>query len=98
MKAQTDSRKNDLAKIHIAKKDLGLDDETYRTIVRNIGKAESGSAADLTPGGRGRVIQHFKSNGWKVRGNHMYGPAPQKRITPSNEILATEAQLRMIRS
>ena len=45
MNTAEDTRRKDLAKIHIAKKDLVLDDETYRTIVRTIGKAESGSAA-----------------------------------------------------
>ena len=64
---RVDSRKNDLAKIHIAKKDLALDDDTYRTIVRSVGKAESGSAADLSALGRVRLLQHFKSKGWKTR-------------------------------
>lgn len=86
------ARKNDLAKIHIAKKDLGLDDDTYRTIVREIGKSQTGSAADLTPGGRARVLQHFKSKGWKVRGSRK-----QKRVTPGGEILATDAQVARIK-
>lgn len=98
MNEPVDSRRNDLAKIHIAKKDLGLDDDTYRTIVREIGKASTGSAADLTPGGRARVLAHFKSKGWKVRGSRMRNVARQKRITPANDILATDAQIGMIRS
>ena len=42
--------KADLAKIHIAKKELGLSDDVYRDILRSrFGKTKD-SAAKLTPG------------------------------------------------
>lgn len=95
--AAPDARRNDLAKIHIAKKDLALDDDIYRTIVRTIGKAESGSSADLAPPGRARVLQHLKSMGWKPRrAKPENGSA--KRATTTGEILASDNRVRMIRS
>lgn len=67
-------RTNDLAKIHIARKDLCLDENTYRTVIRDIGKGMSGSSADLTATGRARVLAHFKSCGWqsKPRGSNVH--------------------------
>lgn len=63
----SDPRTADLAKIHIARKDLGLDEDTYREIIRDVGKAASGSAADLTPAGRARVLGRFRERGWQPR-------------------------------
>ncbi|MBI3545971.1 MAG: regulatory protein GemA [Gammaproteobacteria bacterium] len=95
MKPAHDNRRNDLAKIHIAKKDLSLDDETYRTIVRSVGGAESGSSADLSPLGRARVLAHFRRVGWN--GRHQ-DKQTKKRITAAGDILASDPQVRMIRS
>lgn len=98
MNPSTDTRKNDLAKIHIAKKDLGLDDDTYREVIRAIGKADSGSSRDLDEAGRARVLKHFKSKGWKVRRSRMDNDVRRKRATPHGEELASDNQVRMIRS
>lgn len=57
------NRKSDLAKIHIAKKDLGIDDITYRSILYAIAKVNS--AKDLTDAQASQVIAHFKRCGWK---------------------------------
>lgn len=52
-----------LAAIHVAKKQLGLDDETYRaTLVRLTGKA---SAADMSEAERSQVVAEFRSKGFK---------------------------------
>lgn len=47
-------RSKDLARIHLAKKELGLDDETYRSLL----KATTGkdSAAAMGPGQRWKVL------------------------------------------
>ena len=60
-------RKDDLAKIHIAKKDLDMDDDTYRAMIRDIGNVKSGSSADLDQEGRVRVLRYFRSKGWEAR-------------------------------
>jgi phage gp16-like protein len=55
----------ELAKIHIGKKDLGLDDDTYRDILREAGRVES--SADLDYRGRMAVLERFKELGWRPK-------------------------------
>ncbi|MBB4302327.1 phage gp16-like protein [Rhodobium orientis] len=51
-----------LAQIHIAKKDLGLEDDDYRAVLERVtGKT---SSAVMTPGERGRVLDEFRRLGW----------------------------------
>ena len=59
------SRKRDLALIHIAKKQLGINDVFYRKIIRDAGQADSGSAGDLDGPGRKAVIDRFKKMGFR---------------------------------
>ena len=60
-----------LAKIHIAKKELKLDEETYREIIKNIGGVTS--SADLTMLGRAKVIKHMVDHGWEDKGAVKHG-------------------------
>lgn len=52
-----------LAKVHIARKELGLDEDTYRDVL----EAATGkrSAAALDDRDLVKVIEHFKARGWK---------------------------------
>lgn len=52
----------DLAKIHIAKKDLGLDDATYRALLARV--AGVSSARDLDATGRAAVLRELRRGGW----------------------------------
>jgi phage gp16-like protein len=61
--AGTAERNADLARIHIAKKQLGLDDDTYRDMLFSIGRVRS--AGDLDFAGRRRVLEHLASRGFK---------------------------------
>lgn len=54
-----------LAKIHIAKKDLGLTDEAYRDILHLNFKVES--AAALTEQQAAVLLATFRSRGWKAK-------------------------------
>lgn len=58
------SQKN-LAKIHIAKKDLGLTDDAYRDTLRRITGKESSAA--LTDMQATRVLRYFESRGWTAK-------------------------------
>lgn len=59
------SRRGLIAMIHVARKDLGLDEDTYRaTLKRVTGKT---SSADLNETQLGRVIDDFKQRGWKPK-------------------------------
>ena len=52
-----------LAAIHVAKKQLGLDDDTYRALLmRETGKT---SAGDMTEAERARVVEAFRRQGFR---------------------------------
>ena len=52
-----------LARIHIAKKELGLDDDAYRDVLARVtGKT---SSKDMTTGERNRVIDELMRLGWR---------------------------------
>lgn len=53
----------DLARIHIAKKELGLDDATYRGVLWDRYRKES--AANLTPREAADLIELFRQKGWR---------------------------------
>ncbi|KVN33327.1 hypothetical protein WJ63_04895 [Burkholderia pyrrocinia] len=53
--------------IHVAKRDLMMADDSYRGVLRQIGKKES--AADLTIPELEKVLEHLKRCGFKVRSN-----------------------------
>lgn len=58
-----------LAKIHIAKAQLGLDDDTYRALLARVAGVRS--AKELSPRQIGAVLAEFERLGWK--------PAPPKK-------------------
>ena len=86
MSAQaSDIRRRELAQIHVAKTQLGLDDDTYRAMLWTVARVKS--AADLDWAGRKKVIDHLKARGFKVR--------PAKKSGARR--LASDAQSRMAR-
>ncbi len=54
-----------LAKIHIARKELGLSDDEYRDLLRMRFDAES--AKDLTAAQSAELVAHFRGKGWKPK-------------------------------
>jgi phage gp16-like protein len=56
----------ELAKIHIAKKELGMDDDTYRAMLMQL--TGFTSSKDLNGFERRKVLEHLKKAGFK--GNH----------------------------
>lgn len=75
------TRKADLAKIHIAKKDLRLTNDDYQALLKNtFGVA---SAGELDASGRQRLLTHFERIGWKPSGQQGTTRARPKRPTPS---------------
>lgn len=81
-------RNQQLSKIHIAKKELGLDDDTYRALLSRItGKS---SAKDLSPLDVAKVLQEFERLGWKSKqGRNKPKPAADK----AKQVGKIEAQL-----
>jgi len=65
-----------LAAIHIAKKDLGLDDDTYRDVLHRVAKVRS--AADLDDVGARRVMAEFNRLGFEGRSKKSHRPIVAK--------------------
>lgn len=76
--------------IHVAKRDLALDEDIYRTILQRIGK--KASAADLTIPELEKVLEHLKRSGFKVRSKGK--PTQAKPSRP----LALDAESKKIRA
>ena len=89
------TRNLQLSKIHIAKKDLGLDDETYRALLGRV--AGVSSAKDLTPRQTGAVLAEFIRLGWvsapaKKPGRKAPAVAPdRKKLVGKIEAFLAEA-------
>lgn len=90
------TRNLQLSKIHIAKKDLGLDDETYRALLARVAGVRS--AKDLKPRQIGRVLAEFARLGWtatttKQSGRKAPAPAPDReKLISKVEAFLTEAK------
>ena len=80
-------RRNELAQIHIAKKELALDDETYRSMLWTVARVNS--AGDLDFHARKRVLEHLKSRGWKNK---------SARKAKTTRPMASDPQSKMIRA
>lgn len=57
------NRRGLLAMVHIARKDLGLDEETYRAALEQVAAGKS-SAAELSDAELSRMVDHFRAHGW----------------------------------
>ncbi|MCW3479715.1 regulatory protein GemA [Neisseriaceae bacterium JH1-16] len=83
-----------LAKIHIAKKELGLDDGTYRAMLQTV--AGVTSSKDLTAAGSAKVLEHLKRCGWKPKASahadrKPKASAPRRALIGKIEALLAEA-------
>ena len=62
---QKDARRSELARIHIGKKELGMDDDTYRDMLFTVARVRS--AKDLDRAGRQMVLDHMRGLGFKSK-------------------------------
>lgn len=64
----TDPRRNaELAKIHIAKKDLRLSDDAYEAAVMGVSGGQKTSAGKLTSAERAALLDRFRALGFKTK-------------------------------
>ena len=82
-------RSRELAKIHIAKKQLGLDDETYRSMLWTVARVTS--SKDLDAGGRAAVLDHLRGVGFKAK-----SPRPRRDYPGRPHNIDTNPQLKKI--
>ena len=78
--------RSEFAKIHIAKKELGLNDEQYRDVLYL--KFKKRSSKDLSRRQVTVLLNHFRHNGWK----------PKKGKGKNGNNMASDPQSRKIRA
>lgn len=76
MSREASARARELAAIHVAKKQLGLDDETYRLMLWSVARVRS--AADLDHAGRQAVLDHLRARGFRPGRAGRPRPAPDR--------------------
>lgn len=81
--AQYADKRRDIKIIHIAKKQLGLDDETYRAMLWAVARVKSSLELDFA--GRKKVLDHLESRGFT-------------RTRPQPRKLADDPQSKKIRA
>lgn len=64
---QADIKRREITLIHVAKQQLGMDDETYRAMLWSVARVKSSTALDFA--GRKKVLDHLKACGFKVVAN-----------------------------
>ena len=79
-------RNNELAMIHIAKQQLGMDDDTYRDMLWTVARVRSSAGLDWQ--GRKKVLDHLKARGFKVTAS---------KTKPQSRALADDPQSKKIR-
>lgn len=85
-------RNGQMAKIHIAKSQLGLDDEEYRALLGRV--AGVSSAKDLNPRQMGAVLAAFEALGWQPLAPKKQGrKRPNVKSTRERLLGKIEAQL-----
>lgn len=84
MGLSNNQRKSALAKIHLAKKQLGLDDDTYRAMLQSIGGVTT--SANLTDQGLDNVIKHLAQCGVQ------FTKKPKRAIGKAPHNLNSEAE------
>lgn len=77
--------------IHVARRDLAMDDDTYRTVLRDRFKVES--SKDLTLAGLNDLLSHLKACGFKVQAKKL--PTPHKPLALSKEQIEAKIALQL---
>ena len=87
-------RTADLQKIHIARKQLAMSEDTYRSLLREISKGRTDSAGELTHVERAALLRHMERCGFKARKPKQTRRAPAKPDLPIGD---DRDQVKMIR-
>ena len=82
------TRRSLLAKVHIAKKDLGLDEESYRGMLAGVlGIDSAGEASDRQ---LGMLLGHLRGLGWEEKPAKRRFETPKQTTAPSAKAGAAE--------
>ena len=83
--------KSHLAKIHIARQQLGMDDDTYRAMLQSVAGVRS--SKDLDKAGYDRVMKHLIKCGFQPKPSPKHGKRPDPKKGSRPLIDKIEAQL-----
>jgi len=72
-----DNRKGVLAQIHIARKELALDEDTYRQMIATVTGGKR-SCSDCNVAELHKIVQHMKERGFKAKPRKRVGQYPGK--------------------
>jgi len=84
-----DHRKRVLAQIHIARKDLGLDEDTYRLAISTATGGKR-SCSDCTGPELQKILQHMKARGFKPKASKAGRKKP--RTPPSRQAVMNKVE------
>lgn len=82
-----------ITKIHVAKSQMGVDDDSYRAMLSRISGGKTNSAKGLTVHMAEKVLEEFKAKGWKPKPSVKAKGRPHNMGQLANEVLVIEAQL-----
>jgi phage gp16-like protein len=92
--AGADDRRRELAKIHIAAEELGLDRAAYEDMLWTLERVRS--SADLDQAGRRRVLDHLRKRGFSDVSKVIAPPAGRKpAVAPDRQALIDEIERRL---
>jgi len=81
------TRQTNLAKIHIAKKQLNMSDDAYRALLSSVANVDS--AAQLDFHGQHAVLERLKALGFKAKRNPLKtGPTAKSKASQADKIRA----------
>jgi phage gp16-like protein len=83
--------------IHVAKRDLALDEDTYRNVLNNL--AGKSSSAELTVPQLQQVLEFFRQKGWKPQYRRADQPEkPRLKLSPPTRQKLVKTQIDKIRA
>lgn len=84
------TRQKDLAKLHISRKDLRLDEETAQAMIARVSGGRTQSAGELTAPERTALLEELRRGGWTPRRGLV------RRVAPAETKAALIAKVRAL--
>jgi phage gp16-like protein len=85
------ARAREIVLIHVGRRELQLDDETYRAMLKEVAGVES--SKDLDAQGRKKVLEHMKTKGFKVKSTAASKPGKNEDNPQYRKIQALWSEL-----
>lgn len=90
-KSTQQPRDREIKLIHVGRRELGLDEETYRAMLEQVAGVKS--SKDLDAQGRKKVLDHMKVKGFKVKSKAAAKPSKNEESPQYRKIQALWSEL-----